>query len=203
MIKAAVLASGNGSNLQAIINAAEAGELGAELAIVISDKPDAFALERAKKHNIKTAVVTKQEFSTRAAFDEKVIEILKENRVELVILAGFMRIITKAFIEAFPMRIINIHPSLLPSFPGLNVQKKALEYGVRFSGCTVHFVEEGVDTGPIILQAAVPVKNDDTVESLSTRILKEEHRIYPEAIRLFSNDRLRIEGRKVFIKEND
>lgn len=201
MIRTAVLASGSGSNLQAIIDAAEAGSLGAEIALVISDKPGAFALERAKKHGIKTAVITKKEFPERDDFDARVIKLLKENNIELVALAGFMRIITKAFISAFPRRIINIHPSLLPAFSGLNVQAKAIQHGVKFSGCTVHFVDEGVDTGPIIIQAIVPVNDNDTAESLSKRILKEEHRIYPEAIRLFCQDRLEIQGRRVLIKD--
>ncbi|VAV84744.1 Phosphoribosylglycinamide formyltransferase [hydrothermal vent metagenome] len=201
MTKVAVLASGGGTNLQSIIDAAEAGTLGAEVALVISDKPEAFALERAKKHSIKTAVVTKKDYPSREAFDKRLIEILKENSIELVVLAGFMRIISKQLIDAFPMRIMNIHPSLLPAFPGLDVQQKAIDYGVKFSGCTVHFIDEGVDTGPIIIQAAVPVTGDDTAESLSSRILKEEHRIYPEAIRLFCQGRLEVNGRKVFIKD--
>jgi len=201
MTKVAVLASGGGTNLQSIIDAAEAGTLGAEVALVISDKPEAFALERAKKHSIKTAVVTKKDYPSREAFDKRLIEILKENSIELVVLAGFMRIISKQLIDAFPMRIMNIHPSLLPAFPGLDVQQKAIDYGVKFSGCTVHFVDAGVDTGPIIIQAAVPVRDNDTDESLSKRILKEEHRIYPEAIRLFCQGRIEVNGRKVFIKD--
>ncbi len=203
MTRVAVLASGGGTNLQAVIDAAEAGTLSGEVAIVISDRPGAYALERAKKHGIKTSLITKTEHPTREAYDKKLVEILKENKIGLVVLAGFMRIITKPLIEAFPLRIINIHPSLLPAFPGLNVQQKAIDYGVKFSGCTVHFVDEGVDTGPIIIQAAVPVMDNDTDESLSSRILKEEHRIYPEAIRLFCQGRLEVNGRRVVIKKNN
>jgi len=194
MTKIAILASGGGTNLQAIIEAAEAGTLGAEVALVLSDKASALALERAKRHNIKTALVTKKNYPARDAFDKRLIEILKENNIDLVVLAGFMRIITKALIDAFPARIMNIHPSLLPAFPGLNVQQKAIDYGVKFSGCTVHFVDEGI-------QAVVPVMDDDTAESLGARILKEEHRIYPEAIRLYCRGRLLVKGRRVFIQD--
>ncbi len=203
MTRVAVLASGGGTNLQSIIDAAEAGTLGGELAIVISDRPKAYAIERAKKHGIKTALITKAEYPTRDLYDKKLVEVLNENNINLVVLAGFMRIITKPLIEAFPLRIINIHPSLLPAFPGLNVQQKAIDYGVKFSGCTVHFIDEGVDTGPIIIQATVPVMDNDTAESLSSRILKEEHRIYPEAIRLFCQGRLEVNGRKVVVKNKD
>ncbi|VAW35332.1 Phosphoribosylglycinamide formyltransferase [hydrothermal vent metagenome] len=201
MTKIAILASGGGTNLQAIIEAAEAGTLGAEVALVLSDKASALALERAKRHNIKTALVTKKNYPARDAFDKRLIEILKENNIDLVVLAGFMRIITKALIDAFPARIMNIHPSLLPAFPGLNVQQKAIDYGVKFSGCTVHFVDEGVDTGPVIIQAVVPVMDDDTAESLGARILKEEHRIYPEAIRLYCRGQLLVKGRRVLIQD--
>jgi len=201
MTRIAVLASGGGTNLQSIIDAAEAGTLGGEVAIVISDRAGAFALQRAKKHGIKTSLITKADYPTREVYDKKLVEVLKENKIDLVALAGFMRIITKPLIEAFPMRIINIHPSLLPAFPGLHVQQKAIDYGVKFSGCTVHFVDEGVDTGPIIIQAVVPVMDNDTDKSLSARILKEEHRIYPEAIRLFSHGSLKVNGRRVMVKK--
>lgn len=200
MVKIGILASGNGSNLQAIIDAIEDKKLDAEIRVVISDNPSAYALERAKKHSIKTVVITKDKFPKKNAFDVELNRLLKEIGVELVVLAGFMRILSPAVLKAFPMRVMNIHPSLLPSFPGLDAQKKALDYGVRFSGCTVHFIDEGMDTGPIIMQAIVPVKEGDTVETLSKRILSEEHRIYPEAIRLFSEGRLVIQGRRVSIK---
>ncbi|MFZ3072497.1 MAG: phosphoribosylglycinamide formyltransferase [Thermodesulfobacteriota bacterium] len=201
MLKLGILASGNGSNLQAIIDAIEDKKLSAEIRVVISDNPGAYAIERAKKYSIKTAVITKEKFTNKSGFDAELVAALTESGVELVVLAGFMRILSPAVIKAFPMRIMNIHPSLLPSFPGLDVQKKALAYGAKFSGCTVHFVDGGVDTGPIIIQAAVPIKEDDTVETLSKKILSEEHRIYPEAIRLFSEGRLVIQGRRVLIKD--
>lgn len=198
-LKLGVLVSGGGTNLQAIIDAIEAGRVNAAIKIVISDNPSAFALERAKKHGIETAVITKDKFPSREAFDAELVKTLKGCGVELVALAGFMRILTPAVIREFKNRIINIHPALLPSFPGLHVQKKAIDHGVKFSGATVHFVDEGVDSGPIIIQAVVPVLDDDTPETLSARILKEEHRIYPQAIELFGQGRLSIEGRRVII----
>ncbi len=200
MVKTAVLVSGSGTNLQSIIDAAEAGRCSARIMVVVSDNPGAYALERAKKHGIPVEVVTKEQFPQKKDFDGRLVELLRGYDVELVVLAGFMRILTEVMIEAFPMRIMNIHPSLLPSFPGLDVQKKALDYGVRFSGCTVHFVDKGVDTGPIIIQAVVPVYDDDTVEDLKERILAEEHRIYPQAIELYAQGRLEIKGRRVFVK---
>ncbi len=200
MLKIAVLVSGSGTNLQSIIDAVEAGRCDARIMVVISDNPGAYAIERAKRHNIPVEVVTKAELPSKKDFDRRLVEILRGYGVELVVLAGFMRLLTEVMIEAFPMRIMNIHPALLPSFPGLNVQKKALDYGVKFSGCTVHFVDPGVDTGPIIIQAVVPVYDDDTVEDIKERILKEEHRIYPQAIQLFAEGRLEVRGRRVFVK---
>lgn len=202
MINLGVLVSGNGTNLQAIIDAIERGNLSASIKTVISNNSKAYALERARRHSIPVRVITGKEFPSREAFDKEVVRTLKEANVDLVLLAGFMRILSPLFIRAFPLRIMNIHPSLLPSFAGLDVQKKALEYGVKFSGCTVHFVDEGLDTGPIIIQAAVPVLDTDTVESLSKRILEEEHRIYPQAVQLFAEGRLRVEGRRVFVKDS-
>jgi len=202
MVNLGILASGRGTNLQAIIDAISSGRLNAIINVVVSDNPDAYALERAKKHGIKTEVVTKNDFPEKEGFDGRVVRILKENHVGLVCLAGFMRILSPHFIRAFPQRIINIHPALLPAFPGLSVQKKALDYGVRFSGCTVHFVDEGVDTGPIIIQAVVPVMDKDTPETLSKRILNEEHRIYPQAIQFFAENRVEIKDRKVMIKDS-
>lgn len=201
MIDIGILVSGNGSNLQAIIDSIEAGKLDAAIKVVVSDQANAYALQRAKKHSIPTTVITKKEYPDKKSFDEKVVATLKESNVELVCLAGFMRIITPVFLDAFPMKIINIHPSLLPSFPGLNVQKKAIEHGVKFSGCTVHFVDEGVDSGAIILQAVVPVLDNDTTENLKERILAEEHRVYPKAIGLIAKERLELKGRRVLIKE--
>ncbi len=200
MVNLGVLVSGGGTNLQAIIDAIEAKMLDAEIRLVFSNNPDAYGLERAKKHGIPAKVLLKEDFASREAYDSEVVKILKGAGVELVILAGYMRLISKPFLEAFPLRIMNIHPSLLPSFPGLDVQKKALEWGVKFSGCTVHLVDEGLDSGPIIIQAVVPVLEDDTVDSLSARILIEEHRIYPQAIQFFSEGRIRIKGRRVSIK---
>ena len=192
-----VLISGNGSNLQAIIDAIEKKKLHAEIRVVISNRADAHGLARAQKHGIPTETVDHREFSTREAFDRDLIERLQSRRVELVALAGFMRLLSADFVRAYSNRIMNIHPALLPSFPGLHVQRKAVEAGVRFSGCTVHFVNEECDEGPIIIQAVVPVFPDDSEESLSARILKEEHRIYPRAIQLYSEGRLHVVGQKV------
>lgn len=199
--KLGVLVSGSGSNLQAIIDNIEKGILDAVIRIVISNNPDAYALQRCQRHNIKSIVLEHKSFPTREAFDKRAIEILQEEGVELVVMAGFMRLLSPLFFKAFPMRIMNIHPALLPSFPGIHVQKKAVEYGVRFSGCTVHFADEGMDTGPIIIQAVVPVYDDDTEETLASRILREEHRIYSEAIQYYAEGRILIRDRKVVIKD--
>lgn len=200
LLKLGVLISGNGSNLQSIIDHIEKGSLQAVIKIVISNNPDAYGLSRAKKHGIPFVVLKNGNFKNKEDFDAELVKVLKDNGVELVILAGFMRIISPDFIKAFSGKIMNIHPALLPSFPGLHGQRQAVEYGVKFSGCTVHFVNEGVDTGPIIIQSAVPVLDDDTEDTLAARILKEEHRIYPQAIQLFADDKLEIKGRKVRIK---
>lgn len=194
-----VLISGNGSNLQAIIDAIEEKQLDAVIRVVVSNREEAFGLVRARKHDIPTEVLDHRKFSSREAYDQALIDILKARQVELVILAGFMRLLSPVFVSSYSNRIMNIHPALLPAFPGLHVQRKALEHGARFSGCTVHFVNEGCDEGPIIIQAVVPVFPDDTEESLSARILKEEHRIYPRAIQLYSEGRLRVVGRKVLV----
>ncbi|RME39125.1 MAG: phosphoribosylglycinamide formyltransferase [Deltaproteobacteria bacterium] len=198
-LKIGVLASGGGTNLQAIIDRCQDGSLPAEIVLVLSNNPGAGALERAKKAGLPTCCIDHREYASREEFDRAVVAALRTAGVELVVLAGFMRLITDIFLDAFPGRIMNIHPALLPAFPGLHVQKKALEYGARFAGCTVHFVDNGVDTGPIILQAVVPVLQDDTEETLAQRILEQEHRIYPRAIELFAQGRLRIEGRRVLI----
>jgi phosphoribosylglycinamide formyltransferase-1 len=195
-----VLISGGGTNLQAIIDAIEAKKLDAKIEIVLSNKADAFGLVRAKKHKLPTAVLDHKAFPSREAYDQAVVDLLRARGVELVALAGFMRLLSPAFVKAYSNRIMNIHPALLPSFAGLNVQKKAIEHGVRFSGCTVHFVNEECDQGPIIIQAVVPVFPDDTEASLAARILKQEHQIYPRAIQLYSEGRLRIDGRKVFVE---
>jgi len=194
-----VLISGNGSNLQAIIDAIEEKQLDAVIRVVVSNREEAFGLVRARKHNIPTEVLDHRKFSSREAYDQALVDILQARQVELVILAGFMRLLSPVFVSSYSNRIMNIHPALLPAFPGLHVQRKALEHGTRFSGCTVHFVNEGCDEGPIIIQAVVPVFPDDTEESLSARILKEEHRIYPRAIQLYSEGRLRVVGRKVVV----
>jgi len=199
MLKIGVLASGRGSNFQAIIDEIEAERLLASIEILIVDNPEAYAIERAKKHGITYLYINPKNFSTKEAFYEKIRDELLLREVALVILAGFMRIVKKPLLDAFPNRIMNIHPALLPSFPGLHGQKQAVDYGVRISGCTVHFVDESVDSGPVIIQAAVPVHPDDTEETLSERILKLEHRIFPEAIRLYAEGRLKVEGRKVKI----
>jgi phosphoribosylglycinamide formyltransferase-1 len=195
-----VLVSGSGSNLQSIIDHIEGGRLDAEIKTVISNNPDAYALQRCRKHHIPAVVVDHREFDSREDFERSVIAILKSADVELVVMAGFMRILSLAFFKAFPLRVMNIHPALLPSFPGTNVQQKAVDYGVKFSGCTVHFADEGVDSGQIIIQSVVPVYEDDTAETLAVRILIEEHRIYPQAIQYYAEGRIEIEGRKVLIR---
>ena len=200
IFKLAVLVSGYGSNLQAIIDNIESNYLSADIALVLSNVKNAFALERGKKHGLETIFLDPKTFTNRDDYEDKMIEILQSKSIDLICLAGFMRILSKKFIQTFPKKIINIHPSLLPAFPGLNVQKKALEYGVKFSGCTVHFVNEEVDGGPIILQSAVPIFDEDDTDSLSGRILEQEHIIYPEAIRLIIEKKLAFSGRRVLRK---
>jgi phosphoribosylglycinamide formyltransferase-1 len=200
-----VLASGRGSNLQAIIEAVETGTLQARIALVISNKRDAQALERARRHGIPDVFLDSKLYvhqpDSREAYDRAILDALRKHEVELVLLAGYMKIVTPVLIQAYPDRIMNIHPSLLPAFPGLDVQRKALEWGVKIAGCTVHFVTEGVDEGPIIIQAAVPVFNDDTAETLSARILAEEHKIYPRAVQLYAEGLLQVDGRRVRMKD--
>jgi phosphoribosylglycinamide formyltransferase-1 len=183
--------------MQAIIEGCRAGSIPAEVVVVVSDVASAPALERARSFGVEGVFVDPNRFAGRREFDRAVLRALEERRVDLVLLAGFMRILGPEFVRAFRGRMMNIHPSLLPAFPGLEAQRQALEYGVKYSGCTVHFVDEGVDTGPIILQAVVPVSEDDTAETLAERILAEEHRIYPEAVRLYAEGRLAVEGRRV------
>lgn len=194
-----VLISGNGTNLQAIIDAIEAGKLDAKIEVVVSNKADAYGLVRARNHGIAVEVLNHRNFSSREDYDQAVIAVLQSRGVELVVLAGFMRLLSPAFIKAYSNRIMNIHPALLPSFPGLNVQQRAVDHGVRFSGCTVHFVNEECDEGPIIIQAVVPVFTDDNGETLAARILEQEHRIYPRAIQLYAEGRLKVVGRKVLM----
>lgn len=197
MTKLAVLCSGRGTDLQSIIDAIKAGTLQAEISIVITDKPNVKALERAAVAGIKNICVDRKIFATRADFESELLKNLAG--IDLVVLAGFMRILSAEFVQKFQGRLMNIHPSLLPSFPGAHAHRDALAYGVKVSGCTVHFVDEGTDSGPIILQAAVEVLEDDTEETLSARILEQEHIIYPKAIQLFVEGRLKIEGRHVKI----
>jgi phosphoribosylglycinamide formyltransferase-1 len=196
--KLGVLCSGRGTDLQSIIDAIDAGQVPAEIAIVLTDK-EAYALERARKAGIEAVCVDRKQFDGREPFEKSLIEKLEAAGVTLVVLAGFMRILTPYFVGHFAGRIMNIHPALLPSFPGAHAHRDVLAYGVKVSGCTVHFVDEGTDSGPIIMQAAVPVLDDDTEETLGARVLKEEHRIYPECIRLYCEGKLKVEGRKVTI----
>lgn len=198
-----VLVSGSGSNLQAIIAAIEEGRVPAEIRVVICNRSSATALERARAHGIPCELIEHGAYASRTEFDERMVEVLRARGVELVCLAGFDRLLSAAFIGAFPGRILNIHPALLPAFPGLNAQRQALEYGVRIAGCTVHIVDEKMDHGPIVIQAAVPVYSDDTVESVSERILLEEHRIYPEAVCLFAEGRVRVDGRRVVVLDEE
>jgi phosphoribosylglycinamide formyltransferase-1 len=170
--------------------------------MMISNNPEAYALVRARKHGIPYTVLEHRDFVTREDFDRKMIEVFNMSGVELVVMAGFMRILSPLFLNAFPMKIMNIHPAILPSFPGIHAQKRAFDYGVKFSGCSVHFADEGVDTGPIIIQAIVPVYDQDTDEILAQRILKEEHRIYPKAIQLYAEGKLEVVGRKVRVKDH-
>jgi len=196
-LKLGVLVSGNGTNLQAIIDSIEAGGLNASICCVISNSADAFALTRAKNHGIPAILHENSGFVNRREYDAATVGILHGYGVELVILAGYMRILSDAMINAFPDAIMNIHPAMLPAFPGLHAQRQALDYGVRYSGCTVHFVDCGTDTGPIIMQAVVPVEHDDTEESLSVRIQKIEHRLLPAAIKLYADGRIKVEGHHV------
>jgi len=195
-----VFVSGSGSNLQALIDAKIPS---VEIVVVVSNNPDAYAIERAEKNKIPVEVIDHRNYSSREDFESEIQKRLDQYKIDLIALAGFMRILTPLFIRNYKHRIMNLHPAILPSFPGTNAVKQALMYGVKFTGCTVHFVDEGVDTGPIILQAIVPIYDTDTEESLLERIHKEEHRIYPEAVRLFGEGKLRIEGRRVVIRNQE
>ena len=196
MKKLGILLSGRGSNFEAIADSVDAGKIPAEIAIVVSNKPTARGLERARERGLEAECIPSKGLE-REEYDGQVVQLLKEKQVDLVCLAGFMRLLSAHFVSEFPNRILNIHPSLLPSFPGLEAQHQALEHGVKFSGCTVHFVDEHLDAGPILIQAAVPILNEDTENTLSARILAEEHRIYTEAINLVLSGKFRVEGRRV------
>ena len=206
MLRLGVLVSGRGSNLQAIMNEIEAGTVKAEIAVVISNKQGVPALERAERHGLTTVFLDPKSVADtpnpRQAYDQKLLETLQHHQVQLVVLAGYMKIVTSVLIDSYESRIMNIHPALLPSFPGLDAQRQALDHGVKVSGCTVHFVTEGMDTGPIILQRAVPVEEGDTADTLSERILKEEHGLLPRAIQLFAEGRLTVEGWAVHIRDD-
>lgn len=195
----AVLISGSGTNLKSIINAHKKGVLPANISVVISNNHHAYGLVRAKKENIPTYVVSHKDFNTREEHEKKIIGILNKYHIDLVVLAGYMRVITEYFISHYPQKIINIHPAILPSFKGVDAQRQAVEYGVKLSGATVHFVDEKVDHGPIIIQGAVPVLQSDKRDDLAQRILKIEHRILPQAISWFCEDRLKIQGNKVIL----
>lgn len=199
MIRIGVLISGRGSNLQALLDACNAGEIDGQVVVVISDQPTAYGLERARNAGVEAFYLDPAAYPTKKAYFEDLVAQLKAHEADLVCLAGYMRIVRRPLLEAFPNRIMNIHPSLLPSFPGLHAQQQALDYGVKVAGCTVHFVSAGMDEGPIILQAAVPVQEGDTEDSLSERILVQEHRIYPQAVQLFAQGRLQVEGRRVIL----
>lgn len=200
MMNIAVLVSGRGSNLQAIIDNIEAGDLNANISVVISNVENAYALERAKKYGIEAVFIGSGNFATKELYEEEILSVLKKYNTELLLLAGYMRIVGNTLLSVYRNRILNIHPALLPSFTGLHAQKQALDCGVKVAGCTVHFVDETLDGGPIILQSCVEVKEDDTEETLSGRILEQEHKIYPEAVKLVVEDRLCIEGHKVKMK---
>jgi phosphoribosylglycinamide formyltransferase 1 len=195
----AVLLSGRGSNFEALADSVAAGRIpNAEIGLVVSNREGAQGIDKARARGIETCVIPSKGLE-REAYDKLVVAALKEKKVDLVCLAGYMRLLSAYFVAAFPGRIVNIHPSLLPAFPGLESQRQALEHGAKFSGCTVHFVDENLDAGPIILQAVVPILDDDTESALSERVLREEHRIYSEAVRIVLEGRYRIEGRRVLI----
>ncbi|HEX6839012.1 MAG TPA: phosphoribosylglycinamide formyltransferase [Polyangia bacterium] len=200
-MKVAVLVSGSGTNLQAILDGLKAGTLGpARVVVVVSNVAGVRALERAQAAGVATEVLPHKGFPSRQAFDEALVATLRKHDVELVALAGFMRLLSPTFLTAFPQRVLNIHPALLPAFPGVHAQKQALDYGARITGCTVHFVDEGCDTGPIVAQAAVPVLDGDDEAALTARILAEEHRLYPAAIRAVAEGRVHVDGRRVTMR---
>jgi phosphoribosylglycinamide formyltransferase 1 len=201
MINIAVLASGRGTNLQAIIDAIKAGKIEGKIKIVISDNPKAYTLKRAQACGIDNITFPYKKYKNKEEYEQEILDCLISYNINLVVLAGYMRILGSVIIKEYRHRIINIHPALLPSFPGLHAQRQAIEYGVKVSGCTVHFVDEGMDTGPIILQKAVEVKQDDTEEALSDRILKYEHKLLPMAIQLFAQNKIQVKNNEVYIRE--
>lgn len=198
-LRLGVLASGRGSNFAAIMRAIEGGRLNARVEVLISDQPQAPALSLARGFGVPVVVLPPKSFASRVDYENELAHQCAEYGVEVVALAGFMRLLTGTFLAHYPQRVVNIHPALLPAFPGLDAQQQALEYGVRFSGCTVHLVDEGMDSGPIILQAVVPVEPNDDEHALAERILKAEHQLYPQALQLMAEKRLRVEGRQVYI----
>jgi len=198
-LKIAVMASGYGSNFQAILDSSVLREIGVKIVCVVTNDSKAFVIERARRANIPVEIVDHKEFPTRENYDKELLKRLDKYQPDLVCLAGFMRILSPVFLRAYHRRVMNVHPSLLPAFPGIRIHEQVIDYGVRYTGCTVHFVDEGVDTGPIILQAVVSVDDDDTPEKLADRVHEEEYRIYPEAIRLYAQKRLQIDGRRVKI----
>ncbi|MCH7950942.1 MAG: phosphoribosylglycinamide formyltransferase [Candidatus Dadabacteria bacterium] len=196
-MRVAVFASGSGTNLQAII---DADIQTIEIAVVFTNNPDAYAIERAKKHNIQVEIIDHKNYKTREEYEKHIIKVLGPYKLNLIVLAGFMRILSTVFVRAYKNKIVNIHPALLPSFPGINAGRRALEYGVKYTGVTVHFVDEGVDTGPIILQSVVEIKDEDTEDTLLEKIHEVEHRIYPKAIELISSGEIEVIGRRVIKK---
>ena len=203
MLNIAVFASGRGTNFQSIIDAVKNGEIAAEIKVLISDNQDAGALKRAEREDVENIHIDPDHFENSEKYEKEIIKILEAAGVELVVLAGYMRILSPYFVKRYKNKVINIHPSLLPAFKGLDAQKQAVEYGVKYSGCTVHFVDQGMDTGPIIKQAVVAVEADDSAEDLAARILNEEHRIYPETIKLIAEKRVQVNGRKVRILKEE
>ena len=197
-LRLGVLASGSGSNLQSILDAAASGSLDARVAVVVSDNPEAFALERARRAGV-PAEALPWAGASREQHDRRMVEVLRRHGVDTVALAGYMRLVSPVLLQAFPGRVLNIHPALLPPFPGVHIHGQVIARGVKFSGCTVHFVDEDMDTGPIIIQAVVPVRDDDTPDTLAARILREEHRIYPQALQYLAEERLRLDGRRVLL----
>ncbi|MGI5891611.1 MAG: phosphoribosylglycinamide formyltransferase [Bacillota bacterium] len=202
-IKIAVMASGRGSNLQSIIDAIKEGKINGQIVLVLSDKADAYALKRAEIAGIPYDVLLPCDYSERDQYDAALAERIARSGAELIVLAGFMRILSAAFLDRFPNRVVNIHPALLPSFPGLHAQEQAFAYGVKVSGCTVHFVDTGVDSGPIIAQTCVPVLESDTIEDLTARILVEEHKLYPQVIAMIADGKVTVDGRKVFVQSRE
>ncbi len=200
-LRLAVMASGRGSNFEAIETAIRSGVLQAEICLLISDREEAPVLEKAERAGIESIYIDPRRYSGREEYEQRIVEEMEAREVELIVLAGYMRLVGRVLLEHFPLRMVNIHPSLLPAFRGLEAQQQALDYGVKWSGCTVHYVDSGMDSGPIIMQAIVPVQDSDDAESLAARILAEEHRLYPEVIQAIAEGRVRVEGRRVSLRQ--